>query len=295
MSHKPDELISNYLGGLAHVHTWRSNFPGHHESGIALVELSELTKEVRGRPWDYLAVTEHTANPSRPQRLPDDDVHLMALGLKNTRSHGLNIIQGLEISILADGTLDVSDEYLSGFELVIASRHRLARKIEKSPKHIKEHLEAACDNPHVDVLGHPNRFIIEVARVDWPAIFAEAARTGTAVEINLNIFPRWPRFGGARMMGRSMRHWNPWLAALAESGAPVFIGTDIHQYHQFTLLEREWLRAVDGVPSSKKDRLVRLFSLLSELEIGPERVVSRDYQTLHSWLSTPKRKRSLTI
>ncbi len=287
-------LIAQYVGGLSHVHTWRSNFPGHHESGIALEELAGMVREVEGRPWEFIALTEHTTNPARPERTDDDTTHLVALKLRNERVQGLKLLHGLEVSILRDGRLDVSDEYLEAFDLVLASRHSLPRRIEKNPARIAEHFSAACGSSKVDVLGHPNRFILEVGRVDWKGIFEEAARTNTAVEVNLNIFPRWPRFGGARMMTRSMRHWRPWLEALAASGAPVFIGTDIHQYHQFNLLEREWIRARSGAPSSPKDRLPRLVATLSELGIGPERVISRSYDALTTWLKPPKSKRKLS-
>ena len=45
----------------------------------------------------------------------------------------------------------------------------------------------ACENPHVNIIGHPTtRLIGKRAPIDadWDAVFAACARTGTALEID---------------------------------------------------------------------------------------------------------------
>jgi DNA polymerase (family X) len=96
----------------------------------------------------------------------------------------MRLLQGSEVEIQADGSLDYPDEELAALDIVIASLHTSLRQPREV---ITERLLRAIRNPHVDIIGHasgrllPNR---EGADLDWEVVLAEAAAHGVILEIN---------------------------------------------------------------------------------------------------------------
>jgi DNA polymerase (family 10) len=94
------------------------------------------------------------------------------------------LLQGCELEIKADGSLDFPDEVLSQLDFVVASIHTSLRQEREQ---ITERMLTAVRNPYVDVIGHPSGRILgqrEASAVDLDAIIVAAAETGTALEVN---------------------------------------------------------------------------------------------------------------
>jgi DNA polymerase (family 10) len=97
---------------------------------------------------------------------------------------GFRLLHGCELEVRADATLDYEDRLLERFDLVVASVH-VARR--QSRDELTRRTLAAIRSPHVDVIAHPSGRMIggrSDLDLDWEAVYAEAARTGTALEIN---------------------------------------------------------------------------------------------------------------
>ena len=94
------------------------------------------------------------------------------------------MLQGTEVEIRADGSLDYSDEALAKLDVVIASLHTSLRQPREQ---VTERLIRAIRNPHVDIIGHPTGRLFpdrEGADLDMEAVFQAAAESGVALEIN---------------------------------------------------------------------------------------------------------------
>jgi hypothetical protein len=165
---------------------------------------------------------------------------------------------------------------------VIASRHHLPPEAADNPVVIQRLLIGACDDSVVDVLGHPARGIEGLANMDWPYLFARAVATGTAVEINLNTYPL-PHREPARE-----RFWAQWLRWLAESGAWVSIGSDLHNAWQLTQLVRDWHPYRTGEPN----RSLAALAALAKAGIAPERVINASWESFHAWQRLSKLERA---
>jgi DNA polymerase (family 10) len=101
-----------------------------------------------------------------------------------TPAEGFRLLHGCELEIRADGTLDFEDRLLARFDLVVASVH-VARR--QSRADLTQRTLNAIRSPHVDVIAHPSGRKIgerDDLDLDWDPIYAEAARTGTALEMN---------------------------------------------------------------------------------------------------------------
>ena len=96
----------------------------------------------------------------------------------------IKILQGTEVEIKADGTLDYPDEVLASLDIVIASLHTSLRQPREQ---ITQRLLGVIQNPNVDIIGHPTgglRPNREGADLDIEAVLKAAAQYGVVMEIN---------------------------------------------------------------------------------------------------------------
>jgi len=282
--------IEQYIGGLAHVHTRLSNFPGHHESdqtvGALIDELVRMGLAGDPRsPLQYVMFNDHASNPAWPAPLRAHSLRAQTLDRRQWREQldGVRVLFGFEASLLVDGRTDLPWDLTEDSELVIASAHVVPDEIDHNPAALQEMFERACANPGVDVLGHPARHIEGLRGMNWPRIFARAAATGTAIEVNMNIYPD-PRREPARA-----RFWAEWLRALANSGADVFLGSDIHNR-----LQRErFVHDLLGTDQPGRSRVADCVGGLAAAGLKPEWVVNANWRQFRSWLELDKRARSV--
>ncbi|SEM23151.1 DNA polymerase/3'-5' exonuclease PolX [Streptacidiphilus jiangxiensis] len=164
------------LRGDLHTHTDLTD-------GVASLEDMLATAKARG--YAYYAVTDHAPDLVM-QRMTDEKMLAQRARLQELAGHygRMRLLHGTELNIGPDGSVDWDAEFLSGFDVCVASVHSHfgADRATQTRRLIR-----ACENPHVHVIGHPSAR--RVGRrapidVDWPAVFAAAARTGTALEIN---------------------------------------------------------------------------------------------------------------
>ena len=98
--------------------------------------------------------------------------------------HGIHTLCSAEVDIKADGSLDYDDAVLAELDIVIASVHD---GLNVSRDAMTQRLLRVCENKYVSIIGHPTgRYVESFAgyEFDYDAVFAAAARTGTALEID---------------------------------------------------------------------------------------------------------------
>jgi histidinol phosphatase-like PHP family hydrolase len=99
----------------------------------------------------------------------------------------LRLLQGLEVEVLEDGTIDLSADERNEVECVVAAVHRGL----KTDRDQTDRLVRAVTTEGVDVLAHPRARLFHHRpgiRARWEKVFAACADAGVAVEIN--GFPR---------------------------------------------------------------------------------------------------------
>jgi DNA polymerase (family 10) len=98
--------------------------------------------------------------------------------------HGMRALCASEVDILPDGSLAQDRAALEPLELVIASVHA---DFDIGREAMTARLIRACENPYVSIIAHPTGRILggfPGYEFDHDAVFAAAARTGTALEID---------------------------------------------------------------------------------------------------------------
>ena len=173
----PRLVRDNDLRGDLHTHTDLTD-------GVASLEV--MAEAARRRGYEYYAVTDHAPDLIM-QRMTDEKMlaqreRVRALAAQFTG--GLELLHGTELNIGPDGSVDWGADFLAGFDICVASVHS---HFEQSRAEMTRRFVVACENPHVNVIGHPTTRRIgkrPPVEVDFGELFRACARTGTALEIN---------------------------------------------------------------------------------------------------------------
>ena len=165
------------LRGLVHVHTTWSD-------GRASV--ADTAVAARERGFEYLVVCDHSRSTAIAGGLTIDELRRQIDEIRRVdeRTEGIEVLAGSEVDILADGALDYPDDVLAELDCVVASVHGQFRQ---SRAEANGRIEAALENPWLDILGHPMGRILlgrDGIDVDPEALLDAAARHGVALEVN---------------------------------------------------------------------------------------------------------------
>ena len=204
-----DEL-GRLLRGDLHTHTTAS------DGGSPMWEMAEASERM-GR--DYLAITDHSPRLRIANGL--SRVRLLAQWEEMKRiqpDFSCRLLRGIEVDILADGSLDQSDDMLAGTDVVVASIHSDLRADAATMTH---RMVAAVSNPHTLVLGHCTGRRVNKdgtrrpeSQFDAEVVFGACEMFGVAVEINSRPERRDPP--------------TPLLELARDMGCLFAINTDAH-------------------------------------------------------------------
>ena len=231
------------LKGDLHVHT---------DASDGTASLEEMVKAARARGLRYIAITDHARFAEVIGGLTPDTLlaQIDEIAALNRRLKDFRVLFGIEVNIQPDGSLDLSDDLLARLDWVVGSVHSHFRQTKDE---MTARLVRAIENQHVDCLAHPTgRKIGERPPydADWDAVFAAAAKTGTALEINANPI---------------RLDLNAELARRAvAAGCKLAIGSDAHAPEHFEFLRlgvltarRGWATAKDVANGRVPDDILR--------------------------------------
>jgi DNA polymerase (family 10) len=176
--HKLPELITAAdLQGDVHMHTVETD-------GKNTIE--EMAEAAQAHGYKYIAITDHSKNLAFANGLDDKRalVHIQRIREASDRINGIKIFAGIEVDILGDGDLDLSDEVLAQMDVVIASVHS---QFSQDRARMTERLLKAIANPNTSILGHPTgRQLLrrDAYALDMDAILKSAAKHKVAMELN---------------------------------------------------------------------------------------------------------------
>jgi DNA polymerase (family 10) len=151
------------------------------------VSIKEMAIAARDHGYKVLAITDHSPSLGITQGVTIEDFKEQRAEIdiaQKDLGDSILILQGSEMEIKADGTLDYPDQVLAELDIVFASLHVSLRQPREQ---VTQRLLNAIQNPHVDVIGHPTGRLIpnrEGADLDMEAVFAAAAQSGVAMEIS---------------------------------------------------------------------------------------------------------------
>ncbi|HEY7499554.1 MAG TPA: DNA polymerase/3'-5' exonuclease PolX [Vicinamibacterales bacterium] len=148
--------------------------------------LEGIVEGCLARGYDYAAVTDHSYGLPIARGVPMAKLveqHREIEKLNRAFAGRFRLLKGIEANIRADGSIDMEPHELETLEIVVAAPHSALRSA--APQTAR--MIAAVSTPGVHILGHPRgrKFGARPGvSADWDAVFAAAARTGVAIEID---------------------------------------------------------------------------------------------------------------
>jgi DNA polymerase (family X) len=170
------------IRGDVHMHTVETD-------GRNTIE--EMAEAARDRGYQYIAITDHSKNLAFANGLTDERAlqHIERIRTADKKFSAdkkkpMRILAGIEVDILADGTLDLSDDVLAQMDVVIASVHS---HFNQDSKTMTERLLKAIGNPNTSIIGHPTgRQLLrrDAYPFDFDRVLTAAAERNVAMELN---------------------------------------------------------------------------------------------------------------
>ncbi|MGB8330981.1 MAG: PHP domain-containing protein, partial [Polyangiales bacterium] len=218
----------------------------------SLREMVESAKQLGHR---YIAITDHSKRMRIAHGMDEKRLRrqLGEIDRLNQQVRGIVALKGVEVDILEDGKLDLSDDVLGEMDLTVCAVHvgfNLDRKKQT------ERVIRAMDNPHFSILAHPSGRLIgqrDAYDIDMQRIMSAALERGCYLELN------------AQPDRLDLNDVNCRMAK--EMGLKVAISTDAHSADGLELMRfgidqarRGWLGPDDIINSRPWPELKRLLA-----------------------------------
>ena len=258
-----EAALAGQLPELVELTDIRGDLHTHTDLTDGVASLEEMVAAARARGYEYYAITDH-APLLYMQRMTREKALAQRERIRELdRTAGIRLLHGTELNIQPDGSLDWDEEFLRGFDVVVASVHSHFRqpRDEMTRRFIR-----AIENPCVNIIGHPTTRIIggrPAVDVDLDAVFEAAARTGTALEVN--SFPERLDLNGDL------------VARARHAGVALAIDTDAHAVPHLDNMrlgvataQRGWAGPADVINTRSLDELRRFLAKPRAAARSPE-------------------------
>jgi len=229
--HLPKLVQEHEIKGDLHVHSKWSD-------GTSPIE--EIAKAAQKKGYQYVAISDHSKSLKIAHGLDESRLikQIEEIDHINEKLKGIQILKGIEVDILTDGKLDLSDKVLEKLDLVVAAIHS---GFKQEKERMTKRIIRALENPFVHILAHPSGRLLGARHpyeVEIDELMEAAKRYGKALEINA-YFER---------LDLDDIHCHK----AKEMGIKLAIGTDAHHLDQMWMVSlgvavarRGWLETPD--------------------------------------------------
>jgi DNA polymerase (family X) len=218
---KHPKVVENLLKfkdirGLVHNHsTWSD----------AQNSIREMVQAARERGYNYLAMADHSRTSYYANGLSTERVYAQAKEIEQIRQElkaegsDFELLHGIEVDILSDGSLDYPDEVLATLDYTVVSVHQ---NFTLSEADQTKRIVQAVLHPYAKILGHATgRLLLRRPSyaLDIQAVIEACAEAKTVIEINASPY-------------RLDLDWR-WVIKAKDLGCKFSINPDAHVTHGF--------------------------------------------------------------
>ncbi|MBR5372802.1 MAG: phosphatase [Oscillospiraceae bacterium] len=175
--------------------------------------VQEMAHAAEARGLTLLGITDHgPASPDAPHKW-----HFHNYKILPRRIGSVWLLKGAEADIIDEfGTLDMDEKEISFCEWVVASYHTACVSFERKPELVTQGYLRVCENPHVDVIGHPTTAMFPF---DYEPCIKRFKEYGKLVEINESSLQWKPgALQNAKVFYALCKKWD----------VPIVLNTDAH-------------------------------------------------------------------
>lgn len=231
----------------------KGDLHAHTDKTDGSFSLEEMIQAAESLGYEYIAITDHSqhvriANGLDSKQLAAEIAEIDALRRK---FKNIEILKGIEVDILEDGSLDLPDAILKELDIVVCSVHSHFKLPEQKQT---ERIIKAMDNKYFNILGHPTGRLIgerEPYAVNMGKVLEAAKARNCILEIN------------AHPIRLDLNDIHCRLAK--EIGVKLAISTDAHSINDYSLMRygigqarRGWIEKNDVVNTHPLAKLKKL-------------------------------------
>ncbi len=241
---------THQLPKLIELRDLKGDLQCHSKWSDGKTTIEQMAKAAQERGLHYIGLTDHSRGLGVTGGL--DKARTLAqweeIDALNARLKDFRVLKSVEVEIRADGSLDLPDDLLAKFDLVVASTHS---SLKQPREKITERVVRALRHPYVDIFAHPTGRLIgsrEESALDLEAVFKVAAETGTILEVD----------GTAERMDLDDVH----VRRALQVGCKIVIDSDAHWQSGFddlfwgiAMARRGWATKADVLNTLEWDEL----------------------------------------
>ncbi len=188
----------------------------------SIEEMGEAAKKLG---YEYIALTDHSKAVTVANGMDEKRTlaQIKKIRAAQERVPGIRLLAGIEVDILKNGSLDLSNEVLVQLDVVVASIHSFMNLDREA---MTDRILAAIENPYTQIIAHPTGRLLlrrESFAYDMEKILDAAKRNGVAVECN--AYPDRLDLNDVH------------LRMARERGVKVVISTDAHITTHFRMMK----------------------------------------------------------
>lgn len=182
-----EAALKHKLPKLVQLSELKGDLQCHSKWSDGNATIREMAEGARKRGLKYIAITDHSqglgvARGLDPKRTREQWKEIDKLNKE--LGDEFRVLKSVEVEIRADGALDLPDDLLAGYDIVLATTHSA---LNQTREKITERVVRALNHPLVDIFGHPTGQLIgtrEPSALDLEEVFRVAMATGTILEID---------------------------------------------------------------------------------------------------------------
>lgn len=213
--------------------------------------ISQMAQAAKKLGYEYIGISDHTQFLKIEKGLNEKQLLKQKKEIEKLNGQ-FRILQGCEVNIMKDGSLDIKDSVLEQMDYVIAGVHSL---MKMSKKEMTKRIITAMKNPHVDILAHPTGRVLkrrEAYQMDFEKILEAAKKYKVILEINSSP---------DRLDLNDLD-----IKKAKEKKVKMIINTDAHHRNQLSLMEmgvaqarRGWAEKEDIINTKSAKDLIKYF------------------------------------
>jgi DNA polymerase (family X) len=208
----PRLLKEEDIMGLFHFHTILSD---------GNMSLEQAVQELKRQGFKYCGIADHSKTAFYAGGIKEGEIrsYLEEIDRVNSLNPGFKVFKGIESDILSDGSLDYSDEILSGFDFVIIAIHSQFNMTEKQ---MTSRIIKGMQNRFATILAHPTGRLLlsrDPYAVNINEVMDAASEYNVDLEINSSPF----------RLDLDWRH----CRYAKDKGIKMFINPDAHSIEGF--------------------------------------------------------------
>ena len=242
-----EAALEGHLPDLVEVADIVNDLHMHTDLTDGLADLDDIVAAVARHGYRYCAITDHAPLLAMQRMTRDKALRQRSELPELARRRGITVLHGSELNIAADGSLDWDDDFLAGFDVLVASVHS---DFGQTREEMTRRLLTAIEHPYVNIIGHPTTRLLGRVR----------PLTSTSMPCSpLSRAPISPWKSTASPIGWTST--TNWCAAPENTASSSLIDTDAHAVphldyisYGVAVAQRGWVSADEVLNTWPLDR-----------------------------------------